>query len=110
MFPLLLDYVIKQHYDIIEKHPPPEQGIDIVATKDGKKAYFELKGDTANSYADFGTLLYQILRYVKDDPFEEYTIAVSNELRQRALQVRYSLSKLGVKAVVISESGVEPLF
>lgn len=109
LFDILIEYLRNQGYDILEQHRGHERGIDILATRNSRRLYVQLKGDASAPDVDFGTVLYQIMRYMTDG-LDEYAIGISELYRDKAKQCEYPIKKLGIKLYLITESGVDLLF
>ena len=110
LFDPLIEYLQGQGYEILEQHRGHEHGIDIVANKNGRKLFVELKGDSKAPDVDFGTLVYQIMKELKPSSDSDYAIAVSEQYRKHADRCRFPLRKLGIKVYLIDETGITPFF
>ena len=64
MFPIIIQFLQSEGYEIVETHPGRQRGPDIVARKAGKDMIIELKGDADGYDVDLGTAIWQLLRYL----------------------------------------------
>lgn len=109
LFDPMIDYLRSEGYDIVSVKRGREHGPDILASKKATKLYVELKGNSTALDVDFGTLLYQIMRWMKPDGFEDYAIGISESYLEHAKRCLYATNKLGIIVFVISKSGVKVL-
>ena len=105
----MIEHLKAQGYTIDQENRGRSHGVDILATKDGRKLYVEIKGDSAALDVDFGTLLFQIMRCMMAESTDEFAICISEKYTDYARQCVYSINKLGIDVFVISESGVKRL-
>ena len=108
MFPILIEFLRKSGYKIVETHPGQQKGPDIVATKLGRELIVEMKGDTAALAVDLGTAIWQLLRYMKDGS-KDFGLALTQSYERYIEAVEYPLRKLGVRVFIVSRKGVEHL-
>ncbi len=109
LFDPLIDYLAGQGYEIIEQHRGHEHGIDIIASKNGRRFLVELKGDSTAPDVDFGTLVYQIIKEIKPATDSDYAIAVSEKYTKYVDRCKFSLQKLGIQVYSINKEGVNIL-
>ena len=106
LFDPLVAYLESGGYRILEQHRGHERGVDIVADKNGRKLYVQLKGDSMALDVDFGTNLYQVMKLMTSQD-ADYAIGVSEAYRPHVLKCENGLRRLGVFVFVISEAGVK---
>lgn len=110
MFDPMIEYLEKNGYEVVEQHRRKERGPDLVAKKNGREMIIEIKGDSAAPDVDFGTCVYQLLRYMKGED-RDYALALSAKYRRFLENTEYALrEKLGIRAFIVSEDGVEALW
>lgn len=105
MFPIMIEFLTSEGYQIIEVNPGRKRGADIVAEKSGKRLIIEMKGDTKALDVDLGTAIWQLLRYMKGE-LQDYALAVTSSYKRYIKAVEYPLKKLNVKVFIVSEKGV----
>ena len=108
MFPILIDFLRKSGYRIVETHPGRQKGPDIVAAKSGRELIIEMKGDTAALAVDLGTAIWQLLRYMKDGS-KDFGLALTQSYMRYVQAVEYPLRKLGVQVFIVSRKAVKHL-
>ena len=62
----------------------------------------EMKGDSAALSVDFGTGIFQLIRYMRHNANEDYGLGISEACAKYALQAEYALKKLGIKVFVVN--------
>lgn len=105
MFPKMIDFLSREGYKIVEVNPGRQRGADIVAEKSGKRLIVEMKGDTAALSVDFGTAIWQLMRYMKG-ALDDYALAVTPSYKRYVRVVEYPLKQLDVKVFIVSEKEV----
>jgi HJR/Mrr/RecB family endonuclease len=108
MFPILIDFLSRSGYKVVETHPGRQRGPDIVARKSGREMVVEAKGDTAALAVDLGTAIWQLLRYMKNDS-KDFALAVTPSYTRYVEAVEYPLKKLNVRVFIVSREGIEIL-
>jgi len=110
LFDPMINYLKMHGYRILEEHRAHEHGTDIIAEKNNKKLYLELKGNSASPDVDFGTLIYQIMKNLNPKLDAEYWLGISEKFEKYAIRCIHPLEKLGIRVHIISESEVKLLF
>jgi Holliday junction resolvase-like predicted endonuclease len=110
MFNPMINYLKMHGYNILEEHRAHEHGTDIIAEKNNRKLYLELKGDSTNPDVDFGTLIYQIMKNFNLTADAEYWLGISEKYEKYAIRCKQPLEKLGIRVHTVSESDVKLLF
>jgi len=108
MFPILIDFLSRNGYEIIETHPGRQRGPDIVARKSGREVVVEVKRDTAALAVDLGTGIWQLLRYMKDGS-RDFALAITPSYMRYVEAVEYPLKKLNVSVFIVSREGIKIL-
>lgn len=108
MFPRITKFLSNEGYEIVETHIGRQRGPDIIAQKSGREMVIEIKGDTAALDVDLGTGLWQLLRYMKDEP-KDFALALTPSYVQYVKAVGYPLKKLKVKVFIVSTKEVRLL-
>ncbi len=106
MFEPMVEYLESQGYEILEQHKGHEHGTDLVASKNGQRLLIELKGNSAAKDVDFGTVIYQIMKQMKNST-EEYAIGVTDDYKTLVSRCMMPLQKLKIKMFIVSEIGVK---
>ncbi len=109
MFDPMIEYLKKNGYEVIEQHRGRERGPDLVAKKNEREIVIEMKGDSAALDVDFGTCIGQLFRYMKGED-KDYALAFSAKYRRLLESSEYPLKKLGIRAFIVSEQGIEALW
>lgn len=109
MFDPMVEYLKKNGYEVIEQHRGREKGPDLVVRKNQREMVIEMKGDSAALDIDFGTCIGQLFRYIKGED-KDFAIALSTKYRRLLESSEYPLKKLGIKAFIVSEQGIEALW
>ena len=104
LFPHVLKFLEDSGYQILEDNRGSKPGADIIAAKDGRRIFVELKGDSKAPDVDLGTALYQILRFMGGGP-DEYALALSEKYRRYAENCRYAVKKLGLRIYLVRDTG-----
>jgi len=81
----------------IEQHRGEEKDPDLVAKKNGGEIIIEMKRDSKAPDVDFGTCIYQLLRYIKGEG-QGSRSGVSAKYRGFLENTEYTQEKLGIKA------------
>jgi Holliday junction resolvase len=105
MFPKLIDFLVRNGYEIIETHPGRQRGPDIVARKSGREMIVEVKGETAELDVDLGTGMWQLLRYMRDGS-RDFALALTPSYTRYVEAVTFQLRKLNIKVFIVSQDGV----
>lgn len=109
LFDPLISHLEGAGYTTMEQHRGLERGVDITATKDGRKLYVQLKGDTQALDVDFGTNLYQLMKLM-DGGDADYAIGVSEAYKPHVQKCGFALGKLGVWTFLVKDSGAVETF
>lgn len=104
LFPHVLNFLEDSGYQILEENRGHKPGADIIAVKNGRKLFLELKGDSQAPDVDLGTALYQIMRFIGDG-HDEYALALSEKYRRYAENCRHAVKKLGLRIYLVRNNG-----
>jgi len=107
MFPILIDFLSKNGYEIVETHSGRQRGPDIIAKKSGREMVIEVKGDTAALDVDLGTGIWQLLRYMKDGS-RDFALAITPSYIRYVEAVSYPLKRLKIAVFIVSQEGITP--
>lgn len=102
LFPHVIRFLEDNGYQILEENRGHKPGADIIALKDGRKLFVELKGDSQAPDVDLGTALYQIMRFMGDGP-DEYALALSEKYRRHVESCRHAMKKLNLKVYLVKD-------
>jgi hypothetical protein len=108
LFDPLLAFLEGHGYQVIEQHRGHERGVDIVAMKDGRRLFVQLKGDSKALDVDFGTNLYQVMKLMGSDA--DFAIGVSDAYLPHVRRCEHALRRLGIGVFVVAGSGVEEMW
>jgi Restriction endonuclease len=105
LFDPMIAHLHAQGYQIVEQHRGHERGVDIVATRDGRRLYLQLKGDSAALDVDFGTDLYQVMKLMGEEA--DFAIGLSEAYLPYVRRCEHALRKLEIGVFVITNTGVK---
>jgi len=107
MFEPMISLLTSKGYRIISQKRGKELGVDIIAEKNGRCLLMEMKGDSAALIVDLGTGIFQLFRYIKNDPGEDFALGVSERYVKYVKQVEIPLRRLGIQVFVVGENSYQ---
>jgi hypothetical protein len=107
MFEPMISLLASKGYRIVSQRRGRKPGADIIAERNSRRLLMEMKGDSEVISVDLGTGIFQLFRYIKNDPDEDYALGVSEKYVRYVKQVEIPLRKLGIQVFVVGSSSYQ---